>query len=764
MIEKYLPIRKDLEEINENKLNKFVRSVFVCLKKKFPTVAPESLLMDSITLASILACHLRVKVASSQWDTPVYPNVYTLKIMGSNKGKDAPFNFLQSTILDDIILDWRSDFRSFRDNYHNPMSEEQGTSGERSILDQYLGRVGEKYDDLSSEEQKERIKLRYAPRGWRFEINDSTPEGLVAYAQTLKMWQKGLVYIRIREFGTFFTSVNSKADFMSYIMEGWDTGQFGGKLTKGERSTDIVKDIPCVFLGGTATSWLEKEKDKEVFLDWLAGGNARRVFICYPEDVEIDTDEDEMERVKRQLNEEQEAYEMVKDIRATILDKYMSTDVKKLILTREASLLYRIYQNKCNDRTQHVEDPIIVSETGGRPWKGLRIAGLFAWLDGADEITVKHLGQSIYITELMGPHSAKYREESKSIELPGEKLLNYLLSNPEPRSTTEIRKRNFMPYHRFDFDRLIRETREIAFERGFEIIVQKGIGKGGGTMVYTQKIEDTDLVDIPLMVADIKGMSYKQIAHLTKYKQIHTTWDKLPEVVTKYSYMPQLCNGKRAKDNFIPGGVLMGMDVDEGWSLLEARDDLEKLGIKAFLVTTPSHQKSKDKNGKSIEPTDRFRILIPLATPFTGDVNEWQVVADNFLEFLDKEVDSPCTRDVSRAFFPSPEDANFYYVEGQAVEWRHFNQKKRREQTKTAQPTTNGQKSALDMAIEYANEKFGVVSEGSRDVFLNNVWSFNFKEKGLSQQETYEICQELNKRFCNPAFSDKEMEKWNRNK
>ena len=737
--------------------NAFVREILTSyMYKKHPKVLKDSLLLDTVALLSLVACSRRVKVENIKGGTSVYPNIYVIKIMPSASGKDLPLALAQDELLDGVKLALRNDYQKFIDDFStHPFY--------------YLDHIEqEDWEDMSAKEQKE-VVTTYMPNDFIFSFDEGTLEGFISQCQSVKLFKKGTAFVLMQEFGSYISGAenDTKKSFLVGLMKAFDVAEFGGKVIKGSKRVPTVRNIPAILIGNTSGRWIKGSKDNETLMKFVGGGLGRRSFIYYPQEFEIKQEGDTLLEVLESRKENyEEVSDIVFDLRNKIQDYYENTPLnKEYKFTQGAKELVEIYtlygELKFDSLVNDQES--VASEYRGRAWKMIRLAGLFAWLNNpkSGSVGVQDVREAIYFTEYLSEKTAQFIYEQEA--QPFEKLFEFFKRNPGKFLKSDLRKENFIPYHTYNWDRefeqVLQEARIKASQEGYEIVQTTG----NHNAQYTQmvKVEYTDPRNIPIMVAPAHNMTYKQIRTNTKYRLHHTSWDKLHEVVKKYAYMPQLNNGHRAKKDAIPGGVLMGLDIDENWSLEDARSFLKGNKVKSLIVTTASHQKTTSKDGKEIEPQDKFRVLILLSTPFTGDADAWSRIMVNVMDSFKGVADAGC-KDISRFFFPSPEDAKYYYIGGDPLDWREWDFEK--EQTKTAQPTANSQKSALESAIAYANEKYGAVSKGGRDSFLNEIWHFNYVEKGISQQETYEICKELNKRFCNPAFSDKQMEKWDRSK
>ena len=111
-------------------------------------------------------------------------------------------------------------------------------------------------------------------------------------------------------------------------------------------------------------------------------------------------------------------------------------------------------------------------------------------------------------------------------------------------------------------------------------------------------------------------------------------------------------DGYRKSMNF-RGLSLIMLDIDNGDSIPEV---IEKLGTqKALIVTTKSHQLSM-KGTKTIEPCDRYRLILPLDEPITDPVLYKKVITALIKEF---KADPHCS-DLARMYYHNPRQEVHY--------------------------------------------------------------------------------------------------------
>jgi hypothetical protein len=112
--------------------------------------------------------------------------------------------------------------------------------------------------------------------------------------------------------------------------------------------------------------------------------------------------------------------------------------------------------------------------------------------------------------------------------------------------------------------------------------------------------------------------------------------------------------GKRKSGNYENRINAIGVDIDEGITLQEMLDLLNKIDIIYILYTTKSHQ--KEKNGIVC---DRYRILIPFKFHIQISEDLFPIFYDNIMEVFGITTHDKATRSLSRLWFTNS-DAEVY--------------------------------------------------------------------------------------------------------
>lgn len=711
------------DTIENGRLNGFVRQILEgYMIKKHPKTLRDSLLLDTVVMLSIVACSKRVKIESIKGGSSVYPNIYAIKVMPSSSGKDLPLALAQEELLDGVIMDLKSKYRVFLEDFKvRPYDYLEN-------LDQNA------WEEMTKKEKDEALK-QGLPNDFLFSFDSGTIEGLVSQCNSIKLFKKGVAFCMMNEFGTYITKADSEVPmaFISGLLKAFDVREFGGKVIRSSKQTLTVKDTPVILLGNTSSRWIKDEDSKETLMKFIGGGLGRRSFIFYPTNVVV---EDNQETIQEILQQRKANYQDVKnlqmDIRNEILNKYNAVKFDTVLsYTQEAEdfiEIYSLYGELMYDSLVNKQEAV-ASEYRGRSWKMVRLAGLFAWLNGHTQIDKQDVSEAIYFTEYFSEKTSKFIYDQENEKLPEEKLLDWLIANAGRHLKTEIRKEGFIGFNKSkrDYEELFENTKEVGGEMGYDIVIRD---TGNKITIEAIPLIKSDEGNIPIMVAP-KQDDFEKMKKVVNYTRRQIKWEDLPDIVTNYQYMPQLSSGYRNKENAIDGGTLLALDIDDNWTLNQAKDYFTKEKIKCFIITTASHQKSVDKSGKKTQKKDRFRVIILLKYAFEGGFSKWSTVYSNFANSLGAKVDNS-TKDMTRSFFPSPQDATYYFIEGEALDWKQYDyQPKRIPKAVQEESTDFWEKKAL----EKLNQEYNA---GNRDNTMRDV-VYMLQNHGVSAQRSFEI-------------------------
>ena len=135
---------------------------------------------------------------------------------------------------------------------------------------------------------------------------------------------------------------------------------------------------------------------------------------------------------------------------------------------------------------------------------------------------------------------------------------------------------------------------------------------------------------------------------------INVPLNKLKDEINNYKgYIAcKMENGHRKRANYLKGEDMIVLDVDNGCSILQARNMFKK--FTHAVITTRSH---------GIKDGDRFRIYIPLSKPMPSDEEERASIVERFFKMAGIVIDKS-TKDSSRFFYATLYDAKEYLNDG----------------------------------------------------------------------------------------------------
>jgi hypothetical protein len=587
---------------------------------------------------------------------------------------------------------------------------------------------------MSRKDKDETIR-QGLPNDFLFSFDSGTIEGLVSQCNSIKLFKRGVAFCMMNEFGNYIIGADQDVPraFIGGLLKAFDVKEFGGKIIRSSKQTLTVKDTPVILMGNTSSRWIKDEGSKETLMKFIGGGLGRRSFIFYPTDVVVQDKEDNIWDI---LSSRKNDYRVVKDlqidIRNEIFRKYEDTPLgKTLSYTQEAQdfiEVYSLFGELMYDSLVNKQEAV-ASEYRGRSWKMVRLAGLFAWLNGHDQISKEDVQEAIYFTEYLSEKTSRFIYEQENEKLPEEKLLEWLIANTGAHLKTEIRKVGIIGFNRSkrEYEELFENTKEIGGERGYDVVISDKTNK---ITIEAIPLIKSDANLIPLMIAP-KLDTYEAMKKTVNYIKTEIKWEDLPQVVKDYQYMPQLTTGYRSKENSISGGVLLALDVDEGWTLKEAKEYFTKHKIKSFIVTTASHQKEIDKSGNKIEKRDRFRVIVLLKYAFEGDPVKWSNMYSNFANEIKAKVDSS-TKDMTRSFYPSPEGAKHYFIDGEPLDWKQYDYRVTRERRESKMSDSEYWERK---ALEKLNQEY---TTGNRDNAIRDT-VYMLQTNGTTPERAYEI-------------------------
>lgn len=654
------------DSIQVDRLPPRLRSIFVdCIKPMNSDVPDESLMLDLLVkIAQLLSVH-RTTVVSGKGEVLI--NIYALIFMPSGSGKDKPLVFI--------------------DKHFMPLFKEKFEMKSKNYQERRLKELEEEADDKYSSRAKA-MKAKYIetnlPRQLVPEISNATAEGMQALRETLSNAGFGGTFLKISEFGDYISSDNSaRGEFLSLLTEVFDMGTNSPKVIKSEKTAKEVTGVPSNAIMHSSFAHLTEGPSYKKLMTLVDRGLARRSFICFPALGKFNhnvKEESLMDEFKKQRAVQETIKNTVDKYKHFWEEAYEATRNGRVWkLTEEAEEVLFMYEKHLQLQVNAVsitEDEGYRAELKGRYWKTLKLAGLLAIWEHPDDIEVNasDIRNAIYLAEVYGNHTREFYQVETVVDV--ERLRDYFLRNLNTwKTTTEISKQKFTPgknlFRRW-FDENIVECENLLLDKGYKLEAKKF--SKNGYQYRAVAVELADLNKIKLSVS-------KDITSGYRLKEV--PFDQIHEIITAdVNYSPsEFSEGYRDREHWIDGNNVIILDIDNGWTRKEAKQFLTQEGLKAFICTTKSHMKQKDKK----PPCERFRIVLPVYSPFRGTYDEFSFMMDNIFKYFKGKPDK-AAKDVSRFYFGHK--GEYEYIDGVPLRLELF-PKSKVEEKKTSYSSNN---------------------------------------------------------------------------
>lgn len=528
-------------------------------------------------------------------DIPV--NIYSIALATSGFGKGHSVS-----LMEDVIA-------AFREEFTQTLFP---IIAERSIHIMAVDIAAAKGGD--EDEEKESLLADFKRQGHAPFIFDSgTGPAVKQLRYKLLLAQAGAINFQMDEIGS---NIMGNTEVINILLELYDLGRVKTKLVKNttdnERGIDLAGATPAnVLMFGTTSRLFDGSKTEEEFYAFLETGYARRCFFGMgkPEPVSSTVVPEEIYE-SLVCKSRSKALTKWRNYFASLADDAFYNIT--LNVPREVGIelvAYRLFCEKiAADMPEH--DVIRKAEISHRYFKSLKLAGVYAFLDKKDFISLTNLHQAIKVAEESGEsfqllikrernfvRLAKYLAESESVLTHADLVadLPYYPSSSTPR----------------------KEIMDLAMAWGI----------GNHVVIKRSVISGVDFFSgSTLKETDLQKLSFSFSDHFaSNYDPEYQPFDSLPKLLSA----PNLhwCNHHfegehRSDDNVIEGFNMLVVDVDNTISL-DAVHDL----LKEYTYITATTKRHTDED-------NRFRLILPANYNLFLDKADYREFMDNFLLWL----------------------------------------------------------------------------------------------------------------------------------
>lgn len=557
-------------------------------------------------------------------------SLYAINLAPSGYGK----GFSTKIIEDNVI-------NQFRENFLHSTFEQMAAINIPSVA---LSRSHTKSTDY--EEELERVQKEFERLGaylWSF---DSATTPAVKQLRTkLLLANSGAMNLEIDEIGS---NLLASKDILTLFLELFN-GTVKNKLVKNTtdsiRSEDIKGITPTNMMTfGVAGSLLDGSKTEDEFINFVDTGYGRRCFFGYVNDsdnfrVSLMSPEDKLRSISKGIADTD--LNSISDHLGKLSNQVMSHT--RLNVPDDTALLYFQYQNDCAERSSNFKEHQTSQkiEMEQRFFKVMKLAGAYAFIDQASDITVDHLSNAIALAEESGRAFGRIHSRDRVYV----KLARYLSTADEEVTQADLVED--LPF--YQGGKAIKDDMMIqAIAWGYKnnIIIKRRY-TDSIEFFRGETLESTDIDNLIISYSDDIASNYNNTT--AKFDDLH----ELATTSGIHWINHHTKTGCRNDDDIDKGFNAVVLDIDSGISLHATKKLLE--GYKAMYYTTKRHTDTEN----------RFRIILPTNFKLNLDKDDYKEFMRNLYEWLPFDSDTQ-TGQRSRKWLTN--NGHYEYTEGQLLD------------------------------------------------------------------------------------------------
>ncbi|AHG59310.1 DNA primase [Sulfitobacter phage phiCB2047-B] len=572
----------------------------------------------------LIPSSMRAKIKSPERGViPV--NIYSIGLATSGFGKGHSVS-----IMEEVLSDFREDF----------MGTTFNEVAEQSLFDLAVDIAAAKGGDEQTE--LDALKSDYKKQGFAPFIFDSgTSPAVKQLRYKLLLSRVGSINFQMDELGS---NLVSNAEVLNVLLELYDLGKIKPKLVKNtpdnERGLDITGSTPSnVLMFGTSSKLFDGAKVEDEFYSFLATGYARRCFFGIgtpPSNSNNITPEQVYESLVAK-NQSTALLRWKNELKKFADPAYYGVEITMPKQTGVELVAYRL-QCEANASEMAEHEEIRKAELSHRYFKALKLAGVYTFIDGQDEISVSNLRQAIKVCEESGKSFEKLLTRERNFV----RLAKYISASPDNLTHADLVED--LPYYPTSTTAR-KEMMDLAMAWGVSnhVVITKNVVQQveffSGSM-----LEETNLDSLMLSFSDHFAYDYEPV------KQ---PLDKLPRLLAApdlHWANHSFDDGHRSEDKAIKGFNLLVVDVDGGVKL----DAVHELLSNYTFITSTTKRHTEDEN--------RFRLIMPTNYVLKLNKEDYKDFMNSFLLWLPFESDTSANQRSKK--WMSTEDSEIHVNRG----------------------------------------------------------------------------------------------------
>lgn len=556
--------------------------------------------------AAQMASMMRTDIATmNQGKIPV--NLYAINLAPSGTGKGHSVNIMEDSVT--------NKFRRKFEAITFP-----------ALADKNLAEIAKKraqHSGNTAEEEYEKAQREFFACGpYVFSFDSGTSAAIKQCRHKLLLAGVGSMNLQMDEMGA---NLLSNIEVLNTYIELYDVGKLKTKLIKNTQDNARLEAIDGrtptnMLLFGTPSRLLDGSKSEDEFVTMLIQGYARRCLFGYikQQTTAVLSSEDIMKQWSDTSHNS--ILESISDDLSKLADP--SNFGRELPISDANSEILADYMADCKRRAATIPSvrEVNQAEMEHRHFKAMKIAGAYAFIDNATEITEDHLYSAIALVEESGEAFNQLLTRDKSHA----RLAKYIAEMPGKLTQADLVED--LPFYKGS-NTARNDMMNLAIAYGYQhnIIIKREM-EDGIEFIKGETLEETDLNKIVVSYGTHVVHNYR--SELVKFDQLHrmTQVDGV-EWINHHLIDGENGNGYRSDENCKKGFNTIVIDVDGGVDLQTAKTLLK--GYKAHYYTTKRHT----------EQENRFRIILPTNYKLEMDSKDYKEFMNSLFEWLPFDVD-----------------------------------------------------------------------------------------------------------------------------
>lgn len=529
-------------------------------------------------------------------------NIYSIALATSGFGKGHSVS-----LMEDVIS-------GFRNNFTQTTFP---SIAESSIFDLAVDIAAAKGGD--EDKERELLEADFKRQGHAPFIFDSgTGPAVKQLRYKLLLARCGAINFQMDEIGS---NLQGNTEVINTLLELYDLGRIKTKLVKNtvdnERGIDITGSTPSnMLMFGTTSKLFDGAKTEEEFYSFLETGYARRCFFGMGKP----------EAVMASVNPEDVYDGLVNKNRSVALERWKQTLSqfadqahfnKKIAVPKEVGVELVAYRLFCETLANQMPDHEVIrkAEISHRYFKALKLAGVYAFLDGATEISMVNLYQALRVAEESGTSFQKLLNRERNFV----RLAKYIAASPGDLTHADLVED--LPYYPSSSVPR-REILDLAMAWGVgnHVAIKKNVVQGVEFFSGTT-LAETDMNKLMFSFSDHFASGYEA------QKRPFTDLPKLLAAPGLHWCNHAFEKEHRSEDNVIEGFNMLVVDVDGDIRLKQAQELLQDY---TFITATTKRHTDEE---------NRFRLIMPTNYILHLDKTDYREFMDSFLLWLPFESD-----------------------------------------------------------------------------------------------------------------------------